>query len=56
VTVHEALYTVPYGIEEGADHQGGDYRAGQGVDVREGDQEVMARCVYGLEDDREHLA
>ena len=54
VTIHEALYPVSYGIEEGADDQSGDYRAGQRVDVREGDQEIMERRVDGLEDDRKH--
>src|SRR3712207_9496911 len=43
-----------YGIEEGADNQGSDYRAGQGVDVREGDQEIMECRVDGLEDTRDH--
>jgi hypothetical protein len=38
VAIYEALDAVPYGIEEGADHQGGDYRAQQGVCVHERDQ------------------
>src|SRR4028119_1618252 len=54
VSVYQVLDAVPHRMEEGADHQGGDYRSRQRVRVREGDQEIVERPVDGLKEAREH--